>query len=168
MNMLAKAVALSVAAGAGLLFRSSVNAHEVRSRMSRPPLTAIYRSSATPELESDAQDWIFVRSGAAAFAGVDVEQPRESAAHQELMELLARQCCRGSATSGITTHAFEREFELHRQLEPAPPGGIREVWWNRDLELPLVIVREQAGRTITDELVHLQLEERSEVLASKR
>lgn len=169
MNQLAQFLLTALAAlGLGVAYDS-----EARSgRPSRPlgrapaPATAIYRCLATPEAEGDAAHWLHTRSGAHGFSGVDVSNPRASAAHAELLGELARSCAPGgSLPAGVATAiAFGHEFTRHAPARSIAADGVVEVWWSRSLELPLVIVRQRQGRTLVDELVHLSLEERADLL----
>lgn len=169
MNPLAQ-VLLSALAALGL-----GAAHDSQGRVTRPlrplgrslaPATAIYRCLATPEAAGDAAHWLHTRCGAHGFSGVDASNPRASPAHAKLLRELERDCAPGgSLPAGVATAtAFGHEFTRHAPARPLGADGVVEVWWSRALELPLVIVRLRQGRTLVDELVHLSLEERAELL----
>ena len=130
------------------------------------PATAIYRCRTTPESADDVAHWLHTRGAEHAFSGIDAIDPRASSEHALLLAGLRRDC-RPAGTlppSTVTARAFEHEFALHAPARRIGAEGVVEVWWSKTLELPLVIVRQRQGRTIVDELVHLSLEERADLL----
>jgi hypothetical protein len=130
------------------------------------PATATYRCRTTPESPEDVAHWLHTRSAKRSFSGIDAGNPRASSEHALLLADLRRDCRPAGAMppSRATAWAFDYEFTLHAPAQPIGADGVVEVWWSSALELPLVIVRQRQGRTIVDELVHLSLEERADLL----
>ena len=159
---------LKLAAGLGLAL---VLGHAVvaRARVAElTPLTAIYRTNATPQSDSESSTWRYTRSAPATFARAEVLEPQIGESNQVLLARVARECSSSGGLRATTTvaDAFEHSFTLHVPGESLAAGGITEVWWSEELALALVIVREQEGRTIVDELVRLEFAGQPESLVS--
>jgi len=170
MSQLTQGILLSTCAALGLGPSQSVVAPTAQARPSSErwvaPATAIYRCRTTLESAEDVAHWLHTRSAECAFSGIDAGNPRASVEHARLLADLRRDCRPGAALppSRATARAFDYEFTLHAAARPIGADGVVEVWWSRSLELPLVIVRLRQGRTYVDELVHLSLEERADLL----
>lgn len=169
MNAAISTSLLKLVAGLGLAFAvgHAVMARERAAELT--PLTAIYRTNATPQWDSDLLTWRYTRHDPAVFARAELTVPEIGEANGSLLGLIARECSSGGTLQATTVvaDAFERSFTLHVPAGPPSADGITEVWWSPELGLPLVIVREAEGRTIVDELVRLDINAHSEPLVSR-